>query len=329
MSGAPSPVDATAAGLAERVGRALAQGRPGRPVSDLTPMAGGHSGLTFLARIGDDRYVIKAVPPAEKPVGRNDMMRQAAALRALAGTPVPVPRVVAAQAEHPAWFAMEHVAGESIEPVLDEHEADPAGLGRRMLRLAGVLPALHGLNPGALELPPAPAADPGAELRRWSQVLHAVPEELRPGAADLLDKLAADVPTPAAPVLLHGDFRLGNALCQGDRVAAVIDWEIWSVGDPRVELGWFTLFADERNFPGVGRPVPGLPSEADLLRAYYGGDEVPARWDWFRALGRMKMAAIMGHNLRRHREGRIFDPDQERLPPTIAEMIRTGRQLLG
>jgi streptomycin 6-kinase len=49
---------------------------------------------------------------------------------------------------------------------------------------------------------------------------------------------------------------------------------------------------------------------------------------WFRALGRMKMAAIMGHNLRRHREGKHHDPDQERLPPTIAAMIRTALELL-
>jgi streptomycin 6-kinase len=37
----------------------------------------------------------------------------------------------------------------------------------------------------------------------------------------------------------------------------------------------------------------------------------------------------MGHNLRRHREGRIHDPDQERLPPTIAAMIRTAHEILG
>ena len=50
--------------------------------------------------------------------------------------------------------------------------------------------------------------------------------------------------------------------------------------------------------------------------------------DWIRSLGRMKMAAIMGHNLRRHREGRHHDPDQERLPPTIAAMIREADAIL-
>ena len=49
---------------------------------------------------------------------------------------------------------------------------------------------------------------------------------------------------------------------------------------------------------------------------------------WFDALGRLKMAAIMGHNLRRHREGRHHDPDQERLPATIDRLIETATALL-
>jgi streptomycin 6-kinase len=127
-------------------------------------------------------------------------------------------------------------------------------------------------------------------------------------------------------VLVHGDFRLGNILFTATRASAVVDWEIWSTGDPRTDLGWFLLFADHRNFPALGHPVPGLPGEQELLDVY-GGAEL-AGMAWFRALGRMKMAAIMGHNLRRHREGRHHDPDQERLPPTIAAMIRSALDIL-
>ena len=131
-------------------------------------------------------------------------------------------------------------------------------------------------------------------------------------------------------MLLHGDFRLGNVLCRGERAVAVVDWEIWSVGDPRIDLGWFLLFADHRNFPQLGRAVPGLPDRGRTPRRLpaTAAPPLPAM-DWFRALGRMKMAAIMGHNLRRHREGKHHDPDQERLPPTIAAMIRTARDILG
>jgi aminoglycoside phosphotransferase (APT) family kinase protein len=314
--------DVAAPDLAERVAEAF----PG--MGPLRTLAGGHSGLTYVTTVGRERYVVKAVPAAERPVGRNDMLRQARVLRALAGSAVPVPEVVAVDERQPAWFAMEFVPGEAVEPVLDEHELDPGLARARMVEAARVLRRLHEVDLASLT-PDAPPRDATAELEQWSRTMRAVPAELRPGADGLLRRLAEEVPGDLPPVLLHGDFRLGNVLCRAERAAAVVDWEIWSVGDPRTDLGWFLLFADHRNFPALGREVPGLPPETELLDAYLAGAPPLPDLDWFRALCRMKMAAIMGHNLRRHREGRIHDPDQERLPPTIAAMIRTARDLLG
>lgn len=282
---------------------------------ELEVLPGGHSGLTYTV---NGSYVVKAVPPGQKPVGRNDVLRQARVLHALAGSAVPVPRVIAT---NETWFAMEFADGEAIEPVLDEHTLSPELARTRMLEAARLLRLLHDAGPVPGE-PFAPAAD---ELERWSRTMHAVPAELRPGAEDLLRLLAEDVPDDLPPVLVHGDFRLGNVLFDGTRATAVVDWEIWSTGDPRTDLGWFLLFADDRNFPALGTPVPGLPTADELLDVY--GGELPDL-AWFRALGRMKMAAIMGHNLRRHREGKHHDPDQERLPPTIAAMIRSAADIL-
>jgi streptomycin 6-kinase len=306
------------AALLDRVRTAL-------PGAVLEPLPGGHSGLTYLVTTGADRYVVKAVPPAERPVGRNDLLRQARVLRALAGSAVPVPRVAVVDEAPPAWFAMEFVAGAAIEPVLDEHDLPPALARARMLEAARVLRRLHAVEHSGLAVAPRDAT---AELEQWTRTMRAVPPELCPGAEELVRKLGKAVPGDLPPVLVHGDFRLGNVMFEGEHAAAVLDWEIWSVGDPRTDLGWFVLFADHANFPRLGRPVAGLPSEVDLLDAYLdGGPPLPAL-TWFRALGRMKMAAIMGHNLRRHREGRIHDPDQERLPPTIAAMISTATALL-
>ncbi|MCP2242241.1 phosphotransferase family protein [Lentzea aerocolonigenes] len=284
---------------------------------ELEVLPGGHSGLTYTF---NGTCVVKAVPPGQKPLGRNDVLRQARVLRALEGSPVPVPGVLAVDEEPPAWFAMEFADGEAIEPVLDEHTLTPGLTRARMIEAAKVLRRLHDSGPVTEE----PVGVAG-ELERWSRTMHAVPAELRPGADKLLRLLGEDVPQDGPPVLVHGDFRLGNVLFAGTRPTAVVDWEIWSTGDRRVDLGWFLLFADPRNFPELGRPVPGLPSEDELLEAY--GVELSSM-AWFRALGRMKMAAIMGHNLRRHREGRHHDPDQERLPPTIAAMIRSAVDIL-
>ncbi|WP_063058568.1 phosphotransferase family protein [Nocardia sienata] len=290
-------------------------------------LPGGHSGLTYRAVTTGGTYVVKAVPEGREPLGRHDMLRQARIMRALAPTEVPVPRIVVTDEREPAWFAMEFVVGESLEPVLDDPPVVPDLAAARMRRAAEVLPRLHAV---ALDTVPGiePALTPADELARWARTLGAVPPELVTGGDRLLELLGRRVPDPLAPTLVHGDYRLGNIIAAGTEPVALIDWEIWSAGDPRVELGWFLVFADGTNFPGVGRTVPALPSAAELVELYRaGGTELP-ELSWFDALGRLKMAAIMGHNLLRHREGRHHDPDQEKLPATIDRLIETGTSLL-
>ena len=296
-------------------------------VGALSVMPGGHSGLTYRLTAGDQDLVVKAVPPGQRSIGRHDMLRQAHILTALADTDVPVPAVRAVDDVEPAWFAMELVPGESLEPVLDDPAVEPALAAERMRRAARVLPTLHAVPLETLPVD-GPALAPGDELARWARTMDAVPPELVPGATQLHERLAATVPDATRPVLVHGDYRLGNILSVGVDPVALIDWEIWSVGDRRVELGWFLVFADGANFPGVGREVPGLPSEDELVELYSGGEHLD-QLPWFNALGRFKMAAIMGHNLRRHREGRHHDPAQEQLPATISRLIDTGRERLG
>src|SRR5439155_7520060 len=106
------------------------------------------------------------------------------------------------------------------------------------------------------------------ELAKWRTVLHAAPVEFHAAGDALTAELAATTPAPVATALVHGDFRLGNVLFAGSTPAALVDWEIWSVGDPRVDLGYFAVFADHRNFPGLGTEVEGLPGEAELVDAY-------------------------------------------------------------
>jgi aminoglycoside phosphotransferase (APT) family kinase protein len=192
-----------------------------------------------------------------------------------------------------------------------------------MLRAAEILPVLHDVPLDKVPVDADPLS-PLDELGRWARTMAAVPPDLVPDAERLHSRLAGSVPDAVAPTLVHGDYRLGNLICAGTEPAALIDWEIWSVGDPRVELGWFLVFADGTNFPGVGREVPGLPSAEELVAAYAADGRPVDDLAWFDSLGRYKMAAIMGHNLRRHLEGRHHDPDQERLPDTVRRLIETG-----
>jgi aminoglycoside phosphotransferase (APT) family kinase protein len=309
--------------LARRIATALRRERPNLEVGALTTMPGGHSGLTYRVETGEGPLVVKSVPENQKAIGRHDMLRQARIIAALAPTGVPVPAVVATDDTEPAWFAMQLVAGESLEAVLDDPAVEPSLAAARMLRAAEILPALHDVP---LDKVPVDAAalSPLDELDRWARTMAAVPPHLVPDADRLHRRLAGSVPAAVEPTLVHGDYRLGNLICTGTEPAALIDWEIWSVGDPRVELGWFLVFADGANFPGVGRKVDGLPTSDELVEAYAADGRPVDDLAWFDALGRYKMAAIMGHNLRRHLEGRHVDPDQERLPDTITRLIETG-----
>lgn len=293
------------------------------PFGTLEPMLGGHSGLTYRIAGADEEFVVKSVPPGQKAIGRHDMLRQARIMSALADTDVPVPGIRATDDESPAWFAMDLVRGESLEPVLDDPAVEPELAAARMRRAAEILPVLHAVPLSSLPVD-GDVLSPADELTRWARTMAAVPAELVPDAGRFEELLSARVPDPVDPVLVHGDYRLGNILSAGTEPAALIDWEIWSPGDPRVELGWFLVFADGTNFPGVGREVAGLPTAEELIDTYSAAAGPLSDFTWFDALGRFKMAAIMGHNLRRHREGRHHDPAQELLPETISRLIATG-----
>lgn len=310
-------------GLADRVSTTLRRESPGLQVGALTRLPGGHSGLTYRVETSEGPLVVKSVPENQKAVGRHDMLRQARIISALAPTDVPVPAVVATDDTEPAWFAMQLVGGESLEPVLDDPAVEPSLAAERMLRAAEILPALHDVPLDKVPVDADPLS-PGDELARWARTMAAVPPHLVPDADQLHRRLSGGVPPAVEATLVHGDYRLGNLICDGTEPVALIDWEIWSVGDPRVELGWFLVFADGSNFPGVGRDVEGLPTPTELVERYAADGRPVNDLAWFDALGRYKMAAIMGHNLRRHLEGRHHDPDQERLPATIQRLIATG-----
>ena len=311
------------AGLTHRISTVLRRNRAGLEVGALTRLPGGHSGLTYRVETSEGPLVVKSVPEDQKAVGRHDMLRQARMISALASTDVPVPAIVATDDTEPAWFAMQLVAGESLEPVLDEPAVPPSLAAQRMFRAAEILPALHDVPLDKVPVD-ADALSPRDELSRWARTMAAVPPHLVPDADRLHQRLSDGIPAAVGPTLVHGDYRLGNLICTGTEAAALIDWEIWSVGDPRVELGWFLVFADGSNFPGVGREVEDLPTSHELVEAYAADGRPVDDLAWFDALGRYKMAAIMGHNLRRHLEGRHHDPDQERLPDTIERLIATG-----
>ncbi len=276
-------------------------------VTDVAPLPGGASSLTF-AGTGDGRHVvIKVAPPGVEPVAHRDVLRQARIIKALAATSVPVPAVLWEDAgdppDTPPLYVMTHVEGDCVEPLFDDC-APVRALDDRYRNACRTMAALHRLAPNDLGLGGEPVVDPVAEVRRWSDTLRTVDPALVPDWPEARDALLECAPSAMAPRVVHGDFRLGNLLASGAHVNAVIDWEIWSVGDPRIDAGWFLINCDPDTYrrvtPADGM-VPPIEELTELYRSEMGCEVSDLAW--FTALACFKSAAtwslIVKHNRRR------------------------------
>jgi aminoglycoside phosphotransferase (APT) family kinase protein len=344
----PSDSDARvdAAAFADRLGvrAAMAAGRvtAGATVSGVRPLTGGSSSLTFVAEWRSpgvaESVVLKVAPPGLEPVRNRDVLRQGRVMSALAQAPgVRVPAVLFDDAGEPPrippFVAMNLVAGECAEPLLEEAR-EPAGAPRvraRYLDAARMLGHLHRVRPAQIGLGAEPVVTLNDEIDRWTRAFETVPEDLQGDYRTCARALHESAPEQVEPVVNHGDYRLGNTLCEGDRVTAIIDWEIWSVGDPRVDLSWLTYFTDEARHPAAPSPEPcGTPTVAEVVREYERalGRSLPDL-GWFDALTRYKEAAATALLIKRARKADVMPAAFLRMEPALPGLIDEAMALLG
>jgi aminoglycoside phosphotransferase (APT) family kinase protein len=217
--------------------------------------------------------------------------------------------------------------GECIEANLLPEEAapPPEEVRDRELHASDLCGRLHRLDPVAVGFAAEPEIRLDAELERWRNAFEACDEDLRAGHEDIFDLLAAKIPATEPTTFIHGDFRLGNTLLEGHRVTSIIDWEISSRSDPRVDLAWFLMMANPDRTLGR-RTVPGMPSNEELLARYEAtrGERVGSL-DWFAALVRYKQAAA-GAMIPRNARRRGQDSTAAAGAPAL---LASARQLLG
>jgi aminoglycoside phosphotransferase (APT) family kinase protein len=286
--------------------------------------------------MGERRVVIKVAPPGILPTMNRDVLRQSRIIRALAATSVPVPEVLwedaGAPPGIPPLFVMSFVVGTSSEPLYDLQGDDAGGkvVAERQLNAARTLAELHRVDRAALDLGHAPVAAPQDEVDRWSLALQTVDPELIVGWEAVRERLMASVPARCPPSLVHGDFRLGNLLAIGSRITAVVDWEIWSVNDPRVDVGWFLLNGDPDTYGRGTRYAKSMPSRSGLVAAY--GDalgEHLADLSWFEGLAAFKSVATWSLIVKHNRRRAVPDPGIEMLTPTLPKLLARAGRLLG
>jgi aminoglycoside phosphotransferase (APT) family kinase protein len=306
-------------------------------VSALRPLSGGASSLSYVGMLEGRRVVVKVAPPGMEPVRNRDVLRQARVIRALGPSPVPVPEVLwddgGAPPEIPPYFVMSFVEGSSLEPLFDVEpfdEPDPGVVAERLHNAARTLSALHHVAPPATCIAGEAVVGPAQEVERWSTLLSTVDQALVPGWEDAAGALRSSMPDADPAAIVHGDFRLGNLLAAGNRIAAVVDWEIWSLGDPRVDLGWFLLNADPATYRRPTRYVGTTPSVGELRSVYEdaAGREVE-HVSWFVALASFKSAATWSLIVKHNRRRQAPDHAVEAMVPTLPQLLSRSVALVG
>ena len=322
------------AGLAERATDAARRIAPTAAVGSIEVLPGGHSSLTYAALLrnvgqADRRIVLKVAPAGVAPTKNRDVLRQARVIRALAGVSgVDVPEILFEShgdpPDVPPFFAKGYVEGDSIEPLVDRTE-DVSGetLADRALAAARMLAALHAVDLRTIGLDREPHTELRAEVERWGRSFESVDDDLQLDGPAIGSRLLEIVPRPGPAVLVHGDYRLGNMRCEGPRIRAVLDWEIWSVGDGRSDLAWFLLMLDA-GYVQRRLDIEALPSAESLQRAYEAADgRAVVDLEWFHAFVRFKQAAATALITKRARQH-----GGEGFPETIANLLTAAKARL-
>jgi aminoglycoside phosphotransferase (APT) family kinase protein len=213
-------------------------------------------------------------------------------LAGVAGAPVPPVVHVCREADGLGEaFIMGRVEGETLaRRILRDAEFAPARAvlaGQCGAALARIHAVPHASLPEGL-----PVSDGPAQLARYRDIYRGFGAR-RPVMELAFSWLARHAPPPRPLTLVHGDFRNGNLMVSPGGLAAVLDWELAHVGDPREDLGWICV--NSWRFGASHNPVGGFGSRADLLAGYAGAGGAPFSEEelrWFEVLGTLKWGVM-------------------------------------
>jgi aminoglycoside phosphotransferase (APT) family kinase protein len=290
-----------------RLGRHLAANLVPAPTGTLRAelITGGRSNLTYLLSDERSEWVLRRPPLGHVLATAHDVAREHRVMSALRETPVPVPRthLLCCDVEviGAPFYLMERVPG---TPYRSAAQLDTLGTSRVrsiMLAVVDTLAELHHVDPASVGLSDLGRPDGYLErqVRRWKRQLDATRAEPIPGIDELHDALAASVPTGSGVAILHGDYRLDNVLVDElDRIRAVLDWELATLGDPLADLALFVARNGDMISGGGlmfdASSAAGFPASAELVERYaVGSGRDVGSLDWYVALAHFKRATIL------------------------------------
>ncbi len=268
---------------------------------------GGRSNLTYrVADLAENTFALRRPPLSGVLPSAHDMRREYRVISALGPTDVPVPETIGLCTDHDVlgadFYVMDFVTG------VVAHDPDScAALPEAARRSAGEdavdsLLRLHHVDPDAVGLGDLGRGNGyvAGQLRRWTGQVASLPIEPIPGLIDMGERLAACLPLQRAVTIAHGDYRFGNLMLDPDgKVAAILDWELCTRGDPLADLGWLLSYWCPP--PGIDvlpmampTTAPGFISRDEALARYAAGSDLPTDdVDFYIAFAYWRLGAVL------------------------------------
>ncbi|MGH1565104.1 phosphotransferase family protein [Mumia sp. DW29H23] len=327
----------------DRLGTYLDETVPGLVGGPLTGVviAGGRSNLTYDVTDGETHLIVRRPPLGHVLATAHDMGREYTVINALGPTDVPVPHayVLCEDTEviGSPFYVMSKAEGRAIRRAGELEELGPERTADIAGRLIDTLADLHAVEPASVGLAEFGRPDGYLErqVRRWTKQAEASKSRELAGYEELRDYLAAHVPSHSDATIVHGDFRLDNALVDTspdgkDRITAVLDWEMATLGDPLSDIALTIVYQEmgrstRNNAVADATAAAGYPTVDEVLERYSArsGRDVSSM-GFHLALGYFKLAIIVEGIHYRYTQGQTIGEGFSRMGDATEPLIAAG-----
>jgi aminoglycoside phosphotransferase (APT) family kinase protein len=289
------------------------------PITNVERLAGGTQNVLLAFTRADRRFVLRRPPEHLRANSNETMRREARVLGAIAGSGVPHPRLIAGCPDEDvigaSFYLMEPVDGFNPSTGLpDLHRNDPATRHAMGLELADAIAKLGALDYRAVGLEGFGKPDGFLErqVSRWKSQLESYAQfdgyagPQIPGVDEVGRWLDERLPAQWRAGIIHGDYHFANVMFRydGPQLAAVVDWELSTIGDPLLDLGWLLATwpdSDQVATSAVAvAPTDGFPTPDELVARYAtSSDRDVSAISWYAVLACYKLGIILeGTNAR-------------------------------
>ena len=310
-----------------------------------TKFKGGQSNPTYLIEAASGRYVLRRKPPGALLASAHAVDREFRVLRALSGSTIPVAQALHLCADDSVvgsmFYLMSHVPG----PIFWDPALPELAIERRAAHYETAVATLAAL--ACFDVAGAGLGDYGKpgnyfarQVSRWTEQYRAA-ETTRIEAIEMLIAwLPGAVPADDGRIaLVHGDFRIDNLIWTAHtaRIAAIVDWELSTLGHPLADLAYFCMALRLPRNPvlpglaGIDRSAAGIPDEAALIERFAAATRLDPRphWNFLLAFQFFRLAAIAQGVLKRALQGNASNEQAlaaGRMAQAIAELGAAAAQ---